>query len=235
MLKHERESEKAKFIEMTIKEKGQHILEYYKWHIIGSIAAFAFIFSLLNIWIFNPPAVPSAQILLSSPYIDEVAKNELQTELQTNLPDLMTENREIMLMPLSMGDPAKDPTAMAMVQKLVAMVAAKEIDLMMGEESTIMTYAKRGYFADYRSILSDEEYKALEEDIVTVDVVIDQEIDDAGKIISEETSAENVLLKVDSSKIEGLFPLGEDVYIGFLGNSQRQEEALEVLNYIIKD
>lgn len=235
MLKYERDMEKKKFKEMDFKEKVQHIVEYYKYHILAGIITVIVIFSFLNMWVFNPRAVPSSSIVLSSQYVDGDGQSQLMTEIQTDLPELMTDNREVTVMSIPMSDNSMDPTAMAMVQKMAALVAASDIDLIIGDEKTMRTYAARGYFTEFKEVLDTETYESLKNDLIKSDVILESDYDEEGNMVIKEKEEREVLLKHNSSQLKQALPLEQDIYIGFMVNSKRIEDSVTVLKYLINE
>ena len=70
------------FKELNNREKKEYIIEYYKFHIIGGIAALAVVFSLLNHYVFNPPRQVIADVTITAPYADPEGVEELQAEIK---------------------------------------------------------------------------------------------------------------------------------------------------------
>ncbi|WP_105619892.1 hypothetical protein [Vallitalea okinawensis] len=235
MLKYEKDMEKEKFNDMDTRSKIQHIGEYYKWHIIGTIIGGLILFSLLNLYIFNPPATPSAQIVVAGAYVDQEATTAYELELREALPQMVTEEEEIMVLPMFFGSGPSDPSFMAATQKLMAMTAANEIDILIGDEENMKRYAERGYFADLDELMGQSFVETYSDQLVEVDVIIDEEYDENGMPYATEVENQASLIMVnDSENLRSLLPASQEVYIGILVNSKRMDNTLEIFDYIIQ-
>lgn len=235
LLKYEKNAEKEKFKDMDTRSKIQHIGEYYKWHITGTIIGALILFSLLNLYIFNPPATPSAQIVVAGAYVDQEATSAFELELREVLPEMFTEEEEIMVLPMFFGSGASDPSFMATTQKLMAMTAANEIDILIGDEENMKNYAERGYFADLEELMDENFLQEHNNQLVEIEVIIDEEYDENGMPYPTAVESHKPLIKMnDSQKLRRLLPASEEVYIGILVNSKRMDNTLEIFDYIVQ-
>ncbi|MDR1639760.1 MAG: hypothetical protein LBT59_08715 [Clostridiales bacterium] len=161
------EAEKLKG--MSFKGKLEYIWEYYKIPIIATLAGIFIIWSLVDtIWI-HPPKKAFVQTAFLEGYQTDEALDAYARAMEAavmtpeELEDL--EAMAIMFMSES-GDPQVD---MANAQKLFAMVAANEIDLMLFPEELLPTYAEQQMVQDITPFLPpgiDEEYFGVQSALI---------------------------------------------------------------------
>lgn len=223
MLKYEKEMEKKKFGSMSNHDKFQHILEYYKWHIIIGVASLIFIYSLLNMYIFNPAPKSSLEVAVIGNYVSHEVTGQLEEELRQQFPELREDNHEIRIIPVGFGQGDADPmTMMANTQKLVAMVSAKELDIIVGSKELMLGYAGQGFFADLSKRLVGEEFDKIKDNVIETKVIIESEQD-------KEPHPYLVDISGFKSLNDGID--GEDLYMGVLVNTTREDATKAVFDY----
>lgn len=232
MLKHEKEQEKKKFKEMSFKKKIEHIREYYIWHILGSIGLLLVIFSFLNIYIFNPAPKPSVQVVFVGKTVNEEQVSTLQDILTKQFPEMMneTENTEIFLSPIILG--GSDPTInMASTQKVMAMIAAKDIDIMIGEKELMMNYASQSTFSNLDEIMTEEQLNRYKDYLTEVSLAPSYYDDE--EVQENEVEAHNYLINVSHVPELQSIVLGEDVYMGVVSNSGRMPNVEKIMTFLL--
>lgn len=235
MLKYEKDYEKKKFREMNIKEKIQHIKEYYIWHIIGGIIGLSFIIGMLNLYIINPPAKPSVNIAVVGQYLDydqiDLFKAELDGKFPEFISDVRRKKKEIVVTPIYFGNEKSNAQAYAgAVQKTMAMVSAGEIDIMIGDKTMMESYARQHFFFNLKELLGVEDYNKIEDRVIMIQPRL-SELNDDGKV---NKGSQPLLINISSYlSLKGAVT-GEEVYMAVVANTQRKENTLTILDYIIK-
>ena len=137
----------------TPKEKFQYFWEYYRIPTLVTILVAAFAANLiytivtakdsaLSVLFINGYSEMDTEAFMSG--FDEYAQidtKEYSTSLEMNF---------------TIQEEATDQYTMANVQKLMALVAAKELDVIMADTSTFTNYAEPGYFCNLNEVLPQE-------------------------------------------------------------------------------
>ncbi len=115
------------------------------------------------------------------------------------------------------------------VQRLSVRIAASEIDVLGGTESTFTHYAAQGTFYDLRELLDDDALAFYEPYLVTASVV---EEDEEGNEIIRDPAPFGIRLD-DAPRLEKLhaYPAGSGV-AGIVVNSRHPERAVQFLDYL---
>jgi len=162
----------AKLREMTFKEKLEYIWEYYKIHIIVVCVLLFLIGGMLNTRFFNPPPDTALFISWNSGY----ATMEQFDLLQDVLEELVLEgerHEEIMISHVIIND-ADPAMSIASMQRLVAMIAAGEIDILILDSELLKQFTTSGFLRPMESLLAEVEvanpmvYSAIKEKITIV-------------------------------------------------------------------
>lgn len=123
------------FEELSFKEKTEHIWEYYRWHIIGTVAG-VFIFISLMITILTPQKEYTADIFIAGKLISDEAYQQtaahFENEWDTRL-TLSAVNFE------NVGE-----LEMATMQKIPLLIRIKELDILIISKSQFMNYLNQG-------------------------------------------------------------------------------------------
>lgn len=145
----------TKFKQLTKKEQIEHIWEYYKWHIIGSIFGVVLITHLL-ITIFGPkPPKPATNIVIMGKYIQEEEKVfDFKQGIQSILDEETKGQVEINDFPVDWAE--SSPLTMAMEQKLLLMFQAKEIDILVIEKEKFDAYLQYNEESPFEALDTEE-------------------------------------------------------------------------------
>jgi len=123
-------AETAKIKSMSGKVRREYIWDYYKVHIIATVALLLMTGSILNDTVINPPPRPVLTIAWLAGWEFEETLNALSQSLYPYL--VYDERRETVFVPtffMGSGDPQHD---MAMMQRFQAMLAAADLDVVIG-------------------------------------------------------------------------------------------------------
>lgn len=159
-LNDEIREEQKKVKDMPLSGKIGYIWDYYKLPIIIGIFVFIFIIVFIKDWIGNSKPV----------YLDAVALNTIldydyDSDMATDLANYAgidpKEYRVVIDTSMQIDLERNTQIGMASEQKMLALFTAGEIDVMMAPEAVANFYAAEGGLSDIRTLLSDDEVKAL--------------------------------------------------------------------------
>ena len=151
--------ERAALKNGTLKEKLSYFMEYYKWHVVAAVAIIAFVVSMLH------HLLTSKDSAFYAAYINTLPLGSSEEHIQAfaeyagidmDAYDLKIDDT----LYLDLDTPSQD--SMATSQKLMAYLAAGEIDVFLSDETIIQQYAYNESFYDLRDILSQEQIDRYE-------------------------------------------------------------------------
>ncbi len=157
-----REEQKKKLSRMSTKEKLSYIWDYYKWHIIITVALLAISISLAKDIRHNKmPSFINVLMANASPYFDP--ENRLVSDIAEYGEVDLNSQRISVDSSILIDNDSTSPLAMGSAQKLLAMYAANEVDVMIAPESVIDFYLKTKIFADPLELLDEAQAKRLKD------------------------------------------------------------------------
>jgi len=223
-LKEKFRLEIAKLREMSFKEKLDHIWEYYKFFIIGLVIFLIILGSLINAWFINPQPQTALFISWNSGFAMDVQLTELSNKLTERLVEETANETVVVSMMLT---DTNDPTLnMASTQRLVAMLAAGEIDVFILDSMQLDEFASTGFIRPMENLLAE---------IRLTDSVIYSEIEErvayARHELEEGVFAERLMgVSIMSSPLLiGLDFLDQDLYFSVSATSNRHENVAAAL------
>ena len=148
-------TEREKLKAMNRKDKFWYIWTYYKFHIIGVIVAVAMAVSIGNVMYHNSFKTELYCMFLNNRSDQELNTAPLEQEFAAYLQlhekqKIVTESNFI-----SFGDEATE-FSYATMAKISALLAANELDLIIGDEESLDHYASLGGFLDLETGLSPD-------------------------------------------------------------------------------
>lgn len=225
---HEIKEQRAKLKDAPFKEKSAYFWEYYKWQTIGGIGGLILLVFLVNDIIkANRPIYMEGLYInaglidyetLQTEYANVVGANEDETPLSITSMTVTTE--------YSSGDITDSYYDK---QKLMAMIAAAEIDFFISDEAVFLPYAKEETFLDLSECFSEEELKQWEDSLYTVTYV-----DGSSHIVGIDITSIPYLTdhlkyyQYLSKNDEG----NDQVYFSIVCNSSRVDRAKDYFDYI---
>lgn len=150
------------FKELNSQEKREYIIEYYKFHIIGGIAALAVVFSLLNHYVFNPPRQVIADVTITAPYADPEGVEELQAEIKKCV-EAKTADKTGLVEILYFSEKNDPQMQMAMTAKLMGKASTGELDILILDQDHLAYFMENEILlplADYLTADEQAEYAA---------------------------------------------------------------------------
>lgn len=219
-IKEQAKQERKKFREIQgFSKKAGYIWDYYRYLIFGIIIAAAFAVSIGNTIYRN---IKYTQIFYCA-----IFNNYMTDDMLTGLQDgfeayyELDPESETMYFDSSymLSEKEEDfEAAYATVQKIGAMVAAKTVDVMMGDEYTLAQYAEQSYFYNLEEILPPDVLDAV-----------------SGYLLyytGEEGLNLPYALDISSSRlVQDKIIYTTDPVLGIVVNSKHPEVAVEFIRY----
>lgn len=211
---NEIEKAKAQYKELSPKQKREHIWEYYRIHIIGTIIAVIMVTWLATDMWKNAHTVTLLDISYVGTSIDTEAMIALQTQLEEYYKEKGVEGI-VVVEPLPLGENVDPNQVMASTAKLMGKAQTNDLDILITDE---------GYYKQY---LESEMYQPLDDYANTGALTVNSDnfVEESGGIMA-----------VDGTQYEAIQKLtyGEEkqrvsIYI----NSERKEAALEIINLLL--
>ncbi len=159
-LNDEIKEEQKKVKDMPLSGKISYIWDYYKLPIIIGIFVIIFIAVFIQDWIGNNKPVYLDAVALNT-ILDYDYDSDMATDLAKYAGIDPKEYRVVIDTSMQIDLERNTQIGMASEQKMLALFTAGEIDVMMAPEAVANFYAAEGAFSDVRTILSDDEIKAL--------------------------------------------------------------------------
>ena len=129
----------TKFKALTKKEKVEHIWEYYRLHIIGTMAGVFFVVSIL-MTIFGPkPPEPAADLVIVGGYVGHEEKVD---QFKSDIEDIIDQGEEgkVNVNIMTVNWEEQSEVTMAMEQKLMLMFQTRELDVLILEKEKFDIY-----------------------------------------------------------------------------------------------
>lgn len=207
----------------TPKEKLLYFWEYYRVPTLVTILVIAFAGNLIYTIATARDSVLSALFINGYSEIDteafmagfdeyaQIDTKEYTTSLEMNF---------------TIQEEAADQYTMANVQKLMALVAAKELDVIMADSKTFANYADPGYFCNLNEVLPRELIDKYQDRFFYYDVPDDEQgeipvgiqLADAPKVVQTQAYA-----------------VTNDAIFGIVINSEHPDNAVQFLEYLDMD
>ena len=145
---------KSEWQGMTTHQKIGYIRDYYTLHIIAAVLTIAAVGWALNHYIFNPP--PSTFVNIS--FYGQLIPDELRAAISADLTNSLVEEGVNYVVVVDNFFITSDPQFdMAMTQRLVAMVAARELDILVISPGEVYDFIEGGFAQDLRDVFSVNE------------------------------------------------------------------------------
>ena len=133
---------KNKWQELTTSQKIGYIRDYYTVHIIAAVLAIAAVGWALNHYVFNPPPRTFVNIAFYGQFVSEEMRDFIAEDLTNSLVEEGTNYAIFVDNYFTTGNMEFD---MATTQRMVAMVAAREIDILIIAPGEADSYIDAGF------------------------------------------------------------------------------------------
>lgn len=163
----------------TLKNKLQYFWQYYKWHTIVILGIIVCITSILYTQITEPQIELNGIILnANSSKIEESSDNLIQTYIETENLNLSKDNFlfDTSLIFLSTGKTEAITSNYSTFQVLQTQSASGKLDFIVGDALGMTTLSYRNYFADLRTVLTEEQLKTFEPYMCYMDLAFMEEM-----------------------------------------------------------
>jgi len=151
-LKEKYDTEIKKLRELSFKEKIEYIWDYYKWHIIITSVILIILGSLFNSRVLNPAPKTVLNISWNTRFATEGQLAVLSDALKARIVEEES-NEKVEVMPFLLIE--DDPMiAMAEISRLVAMLAAGQIDVFILDEQQMTEYMSNMYIQPMDGVLA---------------------------------------------------------------------------------
>jgi hypothetical protein len=222
----EREKMKLLYKELDRKEKIEFIFEYYKLHMIGGVVALVIIFSILNMYIFNPNPTPILDITLVTEYYDEEVANQLKVELESLLIE-EDANETIFIEFLNMGAGSDPQMLMAMTSKFMGKASVGDLDILLMNQEYFDNLVRDSGFISLEGLFS-KEVEAIFEPYKVIDP-------NSGEWVSVRVETLGQFKNITGNS----FSNGDDVpyypvYLGIFGSSTRIDNAVLAIEFLLQ-
>lgn len=200
--------------------KLENFFHYYKIHIIVSLIVAVFLFFMIRSCV-NQVRYDFSLVIFGEAYAEDEQK--IETFIKEHMPSSLTPG--IQVLPSFGADPQYQ---YATQMKFVAMVAAKEIDVIITNESFFKDHSRQGTYMpldDITDILgySDDRY-------VKSAVIVDGS-DEEGEPVTGPVKIYGVSL-TDSEFIKENGIYGENLIAAIIVTSERQDKAIEFIKLL---
>lgn len=216
-------SEKQKWSEMDGKERLSYFKEYYlKKVIIGIFCLGLLIY--FGVTIFGPKEENILFVAVVNDYLDDDATAAMEGEIKECLGS--TEKLERVFFDDSFYMNGEGVDKSNVYTKMMAYVAAGEIDIMIADPDMFKTYSYSEFYGDLREVLPADMYSLYEDKIVWAEVPVDDE----GKV-------ESVPLGIslaDSAKYKEMLGYEANPILGIVANTKHIDNVLETINYFFE-
>ena len=238
-LQDEINQETRKLKDMPFKKKAEYIWEYYKFHIIGTVAAIIFICVFIRDWRENRKPVYLDMIVMNSdiaytednPVRDDFIK---YADIDMDVYNLSIDTSFVM------SDSGMDQMSLANSEKLMAMFAAGTIDLLLGPDDLIDEYGAMNAYMNLEDVLTPDIRARLEQKGYELYYTTVYEEDESGKPVPSGTFLAGVYLD-NSEYLNGLNGIdifrtqkdaGKRPVIAFAYSAKNPDHALQMLKML---
>ena len=212
----------TKFKALTKKEKIEHIWEYYRFHIIGSIIGIFFIANML-VTVFGPkPPEPVANVVIAGSYVGDDEKID---QFRNDIENIIDQggNGKVNLNILSVNWEHQSEMTMAMEQKFMIMFQMREVDVLLLEKEKFDSYVDKLDSTMYQPLESIPELAQILE-ANKDNLVMRKFPDDAGERVYGLFVKDNIKLKD--------MGLGDNYIISIPVVANNPDHAAEVIKWL---
>ncbi|MBU3184630.1 hypothetical protein [Clostridium estertheticum] len=204
---------------MSKHKKAEYIWEYYKFHIIGALAAICIIISIIHSQITKPDYVFNLTM------ISNIADTNKVTNLESLLTKVVVKDGStrkkaiVSSMPIDTSKNANLQTTSQYMQKLTAEVSVGELDVIILDKTMFESFAKQDMFLRLDNISE-----------LNLDSLKGEKIHAIG------SDKKNDVYAIDAKDITLLKKLGFDLknkVIGIVGSTKQKYNSILVLKYLL--
>lgn len=214
-----KQTEKQKLSEMTMKEKIGYFNQYYKYKVLGTLAALAFVIYILYT-VFSPKIETVFYAAIVNNYMDSESADKFSSDFGKYLDLDFEKNNVVIDSSYFINDKDMSGSAMQSEQKLAVLVASQQIDVIIAPAEDFKSMAYYSYFDDLADQLPTDLYKHF-----TDKLYISKTEDD-----KDEKAFGIYLNNVKFLDTSGY--LIKDPVLGIIGNSKYKTNSVEFIRYL---
>ncbi len=235
-LQDEINKETRKLKDMPPKKKAEYIWEYYKFHIIGSIAAIILISIFIRDWRENRKPVYLDMIVINSDIAYSEGNALRDDYIKYAGIDMGTYNLSIDT-GFVISESGMDQMSLANTEKIMALFAAGSVDLLLGPDNMIDEYGAMNAYKNIEDILTPELRKKLEDKGYELYYTTVYEEDDSGKPVPTEKFLAGVYLDGSeylnkNSVFNSQKDAGRRIVLAFAHSVKNTDNALKMLEML---
>ena len=217
-------SEKQKWEEMSGAERLAYFKEYYlKYVIMGIIGVALLVYFLFTV--FGPKPKQILYIAVVNDYLEDEATEAMQADIKSYLGATDELDTVSFDDTYYFGDGSADVSNL--MTKMMAFVAAGEVDTIVADPEMFENYARGEYFLDLREALSAEEYAKVEDKLVWCDVPTEDE--------SSTVSLPVGISLSESKKYKSLKGYQEAPVLGIVANTKNADNVKKAIEYFFSE
>lgn len=239
--------ERATLKNATFKEKLSYFWDYYKWHVIITVCAVAFIGSLVHQMVTAKDSAFYAVLLNTSPMTTEDTYSQEFAEYA----EIDTKEYNIFFdTSLYYNEGLMDEMSYTTTQKLMVYTAAGDLDTMITDEESFRKYAHSEAFFDMRDILTPEQLEKYADRLYYVDWAVVEEINEAASNLDDfepeypaptnpEEMEDPIPVGLYLTDCEGLrenfYFRGDEVVMGAYVNTSHLDNVLKFIDFVLEE
>lgn len=231
----------------TPKEKLNYFIDYYKWHVVVTVAAIVFVVSL-GYQILSRKDTAFCAAMING---IELASAEEYIQSFAEYAGIDMEEYDVLLdatMRIDLNN--LDQVTISSSEKLMAFIAAKNVDVFVTDAKIMEQHANSDTFWDLREFLSEEQFARYESRFYYIDqAVVDEKnahynnLDQAYVPVYPDPRNPDAMQDPipvgiyldDSSNLRDYYYYDEgDVIVGVVGNTERSETTSLFLDFILQ-
>ncbi len=237
-IRDEIKKENIKLKDMPPKKKAEYIWEYYKIPIIIAVLAVIFIVTFVRDYRINKRPYYIDAIVINSDIAYSADNYILNDFIKYAGVDTKAYNIAVDTS-IIMDEEKLDQMTMANSQKVMALFAAGELDVVIGPDSIMDQYGKMEAFRDISQVISDDRIKELSDAGFEVYQATAYEEDDQGNMVPVNTYPAGIYLdgsKYLASLEEGAFATakesGKRPVFAITASTERVDNSLKLLSML---
>lgn len=242
--KEERERIKS----ASFKEKASYYIYYYKFHVLGSIAALVLVISLIVTIVTNKDTALYVTIINAYEY-EEVSES-YETEFLENV-DIDLEKYDVVIdSSIYLDYDNQDSTFSTYLQKVVTLIGAQSLEVMVSDSLVYENMYLNEMFIDLSTVLTEEEMERYVDDFYYVDYAVIEEYaiesdnanyeyeaptyDHRDYESMEDPVAVGIYIDSDNEFLNCYAYGDSDAIISIVASTQHVDNALLYLKYVIE-
>lgn len=217
-LKDEVRAERQKMKEMSLQDKLWYIWEYYKFH-IGGVLLIILLISVVVTSVRNASIHPGLYcVIVNNRSAQELDVSPLEKDFYEHMGFGKKEPVYVESMYISYGDQATE-LSYASMAKISALVASRDLDILMGDEENIDQYASLDGLADLEQTLPADVLSAVEERLYFAP-------DESGHVFAAAVDISGTPLA------DAMHLTDEAAHLSMFSNSEHTDNAVALIRYI---